>query len=730
MPDLDAALRALCEACGVACGYHEISGRWVETPRETLIHLLETLGVRIASADDCETALRELERARWMRTLEPVHLIEAGCGGPAVGLRLPETRLESVIEWRLVLESGEARTGRCRVGELPTSEQHRVDGVRHHVRWLHLGEPLPAGYHLLRVTQDAPAADALEAIVVSAPVRCWRPEGFDHGERAWGLAVQLYALRSADDWGIGDFGTLARLADFAAARGADLIGLNPLHALFPDEPGRASPYSPSSRCWLNPVYIDVEEVPDVRDDAALRQRIAAQAFQDRLAALRSAELVDHPGVVAAKLEVLRLAWQRFVRVELAARTARGQAFRAFQHEGGAALRRFALFEAIQSHRHAEHEGTWGWPVWPEVLRDPTSPAVLGFEAAHRDEVEFREYLQWLAATQLAGVAAHCASLGMRIGLYRDLAVSVDPGGADVWTGRAHYAHDTGIGAPPDDFNRQGQDWGLPPPLPGRLRELGHAPFIRALRANMRGAGALRIDHVMQLMRLFWIPRGQGPSAGGYVGYPLDELAAIIALESHRARCMVIGEDLGTVPDPVRRMMERRGMLAYRLLYFERVGDGQFVPASAFPRDALVAASTHDLPTLAAWWSGEDVALREALGLLPPEFPAPRLLAERALDRARLLRALGREGNEADAPMNAGLSAAIHRHLASTPCCLMTVQLEDLLGVTAQTNLPGTVEAHPNWRRRLPVTVEALGTLEAVRTVLDAVVAQRGRPAGV
>lgn len=728
MSDPDAALKALCEACGVATGYHEISGRWVETPRETLIHLLETLGVRAASAGDFETALRELEHARWTRALEPVHLIEAGCGGPAIGLRLPETRLEAVLEWRLVLESGEARAGRCRVGELPTSEEHPVDGVRHHVRWLHLGEALPAGYHRLRVTQDA-AVDALEALVVSAPVRCWRPEGFDRGERAWGLAVQLYALRSADDWGIGDFGTLAQLVDFAAARGADLIGLNPLHALFPDEPARASPYSPSSRCWLNPVYIDVEAVPDVRHDGALRQRIAAQGFQDRLAALRATELVDHPGVVAVKLEILRLAWQRFVREELAARSARGLAFRAFQQEGGGALRRFALFEAIQSRLHADDEATWGWPAWPEALRDPASPAVLDFESAHRDEIEFREYLQWLAATQLAGVAARCASLGMRIGLYRDLAVSVDPGGADVWTGRAHYAADTGIGAPPDDFNRQGQDWGLPPSLPGRLRELGHAPFIRALRANMRDAGALRIDHVMQLMRLFWVPRGRGPSAGGYVGYPLDELAAIVALESHRNRCMVIGEDLGTVPDPVRRMMERRGMLAYRLLYFERSGDGQFVAPGALPTDALVAASTHDLPTLAAWWSGEDVALREALGLLPPEFPAPRLLAERALDRARLLRALALDGNEADAPMNAGLSAAIHRHLASAPCCLMTVQLEDLLGVTAQANLPGTVDAHPNWRRRLPVTVEALATFEDVRTVLDAVAAQRGRPAG-
>lgn len=728
MSDPDAALKALCEACGVAVGYHEISGRWVETPRETLIHLLETLGVRVPGAGDFETALREFERGRWARMLEPVHLIEAGCGGPAIGLRLPETRLEEALQWRLMLESGEVRTGIRRVGDLPTSEEHRVDGVRHHVRWLHLGEPLPAGYHRLRVTQDGAAGDALEALVVSAPVRCWRPDGFEGGARAWGLAVQLYALRSADDWGIGDFGTLARLADFAAARGADLIGLNPLHALFPDEPARASPYSPSSRCWLNPVYIDVEAVPDVRDDAALRQRITAQAFRDRLAALRATELIDPAGVLATKLEVLRLAWRRFVREELGAQTPRGQAFRAFQHEGGGALRRFALFEAIQSYRHAQDERTWGWPVWPEALRDPASPAVLGFESAHRDEVEFREYLQWLAAAQLAAVAAHCASLGMRIGLYRDLAVSVDPGGSDVWTGRAHYADDTGIGAPPDDFNRQGQDWGLPPPLPERLRELGHAPFVRALRANMRDAGALRIDHVMQLMRLFWVPRGRGAEAGGYVAYPLDELAAIVALESHRNRCMVIGEDLGTVPDPVRRMMDRRGMLAYRLLYFERDGTGEFLAADAFPPDALVAASTHDLPTLSAWWSGEDVALREVLGLLPPEFAAPRLLAERAQDRARLLRALGRDPSEADAPMHAGLSAAIHRHLASTPCCLMTVQLEDLLGVTSQANLPGTVDVHPNWRRRLPVTVEALGTLEDVRTVLDAVASQRGRPA--
>ncbi|MEN9314636.1 MAG: hypothetical protein RIS35_1029 [Pseudomonadota bacterium] len=728
MSDHDAALRTLCEACGVATGYHEISGRWIETPRAALVALLAALGVRAASAADCDAERERLERVRWQTLLEPVNLIEAGCGGPAAGLRLPDTRLDSSLRWRLGLESGESREGRVRVGDLPVSETHTIDGECVRVRWLHVGDPLPPGYHRLEIAPEWNEAPR-EALVVSAPVRCWRPDGFDDGARAWGLAVQLYALRSSRNWGIGDFGDLARLADFAAGQGADLIGLNPLHALFPEAPERASPYSPSSRCWLNPVYIEVEAVPEVRDDASIRARIGTPAFRERLAALRSGDLVDHAGVVAVKFEVLREAWRRFVHVELEPGAERGRAFLAFRARGGRELRLHALFEAIQARCHAENPSVCGWPAWPEPLRDPASPAVSTFESEHADEVGFREYLQWLAATQLAGVADHCAALGMRIGLYRDLAVSVDGGGSDAWIGRGLHALGIGIGAPPDDFNRQGQDWGLPPPVPERSRALGHAPFIRALRANMRAAGALRIDHVMQLMRLFWVPRGLGAAQGGYVGYPLDELAAIVALESHRNRCLVIGEDLGTVPDPVRRMMARRGVLAYRLLYFERAGDGGFRSAHAFERDALVAASTHDLPTLAGWWSGEDIGLREVLGLLPPEFPPERLRIERERDRQRLLVTVGRDLATIPALLEPALNAAIHAHLASSPCCLMTVQLEDLLASTGQANLPGTVDVHPNWRRRLPVAVEAIEAVPGVREILAAVAARRGRREG-
>lgn len=331
-------------------------------------------------------------------------------------------------------------------------------------------------------------------------------------------------------------------------------------------------------------------------------------------------------------------------------------------------------------------------------------------------------------------AARCRERGMAIGLYLDLAVSVDRSGSDAWSFPGCFAASASVGAPPDDFNLSGQDWGLPPLLPQALREHGHEPFVLALRANMRHAGALRIDHVMGLMRLYWVPRGAGARDGAYVHYPLDELLAIVKLESHRNRCIVVGEDLGTVPDAVREALATAGVLSYRLLYFQRDASGGFLPPQDYPRDALVAIGTHDLPTLAGWWQGRDIVLREGLGLFPDEATRDRHRSERALDRMRLLDALARAGRlPADAdiealaqnPLSATLVEAIHGWLAACPSRLMMVQPEDWLGVVEQNNLPGTVDEHPNWRRKLPLTVEALRA-DAAGAYLAAVLA-RERP---
>jgi (1->4)-alpha-D-glucan 1-alpha-D-glucosylmutase len=369
-------------------------------------------------------------------------------------------------------------------------------------------------------------------------------------------------------------------------------------------------------------------------------------------------------------------------------------------------------------------------------RDPAGAEVERFAAAHGERVAFHEYLQWQADLQLAAVGRRSLELGLGVGLYQDLAVSADRAGAEVWADQTLHAAGAGVGCPPDDFNLSGQDWGLPPLVPEQLRATGYAPFVAMLRANMRHAGALRIDHVMGLMRLFWVPPGGKAKDGAYVRYPFADLLGVLLLESERNRCLVVGEDLGTVPDEVRAALGEAGVLSYRLLYFERDGAGEFKPPADYPAQAIVAASTHDLPPLAGWWSGADLALRESLDLYPSAAVRDAQGAARAQDRARLLRALEREallppGTPADpaalVELTPELGGAVQLYLARTPARLLAVQLEDVLGVASQVNLPGTIDEHPNWRRKLPLSLERCADDERVIALGAALAPLRGSP---
>jgi (1->4)-alpha-D-glucan 1-alpha-D-glucosylmutase len=499
------------------------------------------------------------------------------------------------------------------------------------------------------------------------------------------------------------------------AHGAALVGLNPLHALYPHNPTHASPYSPSSRRFLDVLYIDVEAVPDFATCDSVREQVFSGSFQDRLHALRAAELVDYAGVAAAKFPVLEQLYGHFRRTELAdAGAARAREFRAFQLAGGLALRQHALFEAMQEHFHGLDGGVWGWPQWEWGYRDPNSPEVAAFLRDQGERVEYYEYLQWQAEMQLAAVGRCALESRLAVGIYQDLAVSVDRGGAESWAAQELYAQSASAGCPPDDFNLRGQDWGLLPLLPERLRARAYAPFIAVLRANMRHAGALRIDHVMGLARLFWVPRGDLPEAGSYVAYPFEHLLAILTLESERNHCMVIGEDLGTVPDEVRHAMDRTGMLSYRVLIFSRRHDGEFFAPQDFPVDSLVTSTTHDLATLAGYWESRDIETRRRLDLYPSEAVHLQQVEERKADSARLLAALAREsllppelGPEPRWPvaMTQNLAMAVQQYLGRARSRVLMVQLEDIFGAREQVNLPGTVDQHANWRRKLPVAIE-------------------------
>jgi 4-alpha-glucanotransferase len=426
--------------------------------------------------------------------------------------------------------------------------------------------------------------------------------------------------------------------------------------------------------------------------------------------------------------VLELLYASFQTRHVDVGSERAQAFRAFRAEMGDALEQHALFDAL--HEHAlQTSGTWSWHDWPEPLRHPDSPAVGAFARDHRASVDFYAYLQWLADGQLGAARARARSAGMRLGLYNDIAVGVTPASATAWASPGVCLSGVSVGAPPDFFNLHGQNWGLAPLSPAGLRESAYALFAATLRHNMRHAGAVRIDHVMGLQRLFWIPEGASPAEGAYVRYPFADLAHIIALESERHRCLVIGEDLGTVPRGFRRAMERAGMLSCRVLYFERERDGAFMPPEAYPRQALVSESTHDLPTLRGFWTHRDLKWRDTLGRFADAATFKAARAERDRDRVRLLHALRRGGllpagidpeQPPDEPSDE-LVLAVHQYLAATPGHLVMVQLEDALGEEEQPNLPGADE-HPNWRRKLGRSLDAVGDEPMVGRIAEAMAA--------
>lgn len=521
------------------------------------------------------------------------------------------------------------------------------------------------------------------------------------GRRVWGIAVQLYAVRSHRNWGHGDFGDLRQLTALAAARGASAVGLNPLHALFPDRAQQASPYAPNSRLFLNVLYIDVTAIPEFPgvDKAGLREQIKA---------LRASELIEYRAVAHAKMAALRISYERF---NMAANAERRADFDAYRAEQGEALLRFACFEVLRA-QHAPQP----WPAWPEPWCKPGRQDLEAFRAAHLEACGFQEFTQWVADRQLRDCQDAACRVGMSIGLYTDLAVGIDRQGADAWSEQAAVLSDLSVGAPPDAFNPAGQDWGLAPFNPRTLPDNDFAPLRRVMRAVMRRAGAMRIDHVLGLKRMYLIPRGHSASDGAYVRYPFEATLRVIAEESHRARCIVIGEDLGTVPEGFREAMARWGLWTYRVMLFEREHDGSFRRPEAYPAAALATFNTHDLPTFRGWLLGHDLRTKQTIGFDPGETGEARAHSHGALREILSERAVGR------APEELSAVAAV---LGATPSRLVMVGLDDILDAVDQINIPGTVDQHPNWRRKLPADIEDLEAHPLLISVAEAF-AQAGR----
>ena len=552
---------------------------------------------------------------------------------------------------------------------------------------------LPVGAYRLWLTDAAAVSEGAPFIV--APPRAFGGD-FDRG---WLLAVQLYSIRSARNWGIGDFTDLEGLIQLAAALGADGVGLNPLHALFDDRPTDCSPYSPNSRLFLNPLYIDIEKIPEYRHTAD----------SEAIAHLREAPTVDYAGVAARKWRALRAAFARFCSE---AAPERREDFDKFRDERGSQLARFACFEMLR------HKFTGPWWEWPEEWRQPSEVRLEELrKGPDRREIAFVEFVQWIADRQLRGCNARADRLGMKVGLYLDVAVGVQSDGFDAWNEQTAISRHLAVGAPPDPLNTQGQNWGLAGFNAAGLEMKSFAPFREMLAASMRFSGAIRLDHVLGLKRLYLVPHGFPARDGAYVQMPFDALMAAVAQESVAHRCVVVGEDLGTVPEGFREQMADWGVWSYQVMMFERDDDGRFRGVDHYMPNALITFNTHDLSTYAGWRSFGDLKLKRSLGIDPGETDDARWRALGMLDDALRHQSIDRND-----------FYSVTAFLARTKSRLLAISLEDLLGVVDQPNIPGTVDEHPNWRQRLPV---ALGDIASAIDVaaLKAATHERARVAG-
>ena len=721
-----ASIERLAHLRGIGDAYHDYRGELKYFSLETKISLLRAMGCSVDEPGALALELGRLETDSRRRFLPPI----AAAHGSRIVIEINVTAQQfgSTLVWSVCFEDGSRRDGTTSTADCAEVWRGEVGASWITRRRFELPIDLPPGYHELEAKIGA--GTAARSLLVVSPPQCYEPAPIVAGRRLWGIAVQLYTLRSRDNWGMGDFNDLRSLIRWVAPHGAGFIGLNPLHALAPADPARASPYSASNRHFLNVLYISVPLVPEFSDCAAVRERLAGSSAALRLRDLRACELVDYRGVADLKFEMLELLYRDFRDRHLAAGTARARDFLAFVATGGDLLRTHARFDALDRYFRAASGTASGWLSWPEEFRDVNGKAAAQFAAAHPQEVEFYAYLQWLAHEQLRGAQALARELGMSIGLYGDYAVGANPSGSETWADRSSYCLGAEIGAPPDPLALKGQGWGIPPQDPSVMQAQRLQGFARLIRSNMHYYGALRLDHVMSLFRLWWVAAGFSPTDGAYVHYPLEQLLTVLSLESVRNACLVVGEDLGVVPDEMRRAMPEYGLYNYKVLLFEKL-DGRFRRPEEYVRRALATVTTHDMPTLRSYWEGRDIELRRRLNLYPSAELEGQVTRERAHDRELLLAALQEQGLKPAQqatpfdPFTAEFAHAVHLYLARSATALTALQIEDLLGMTEPVNVPGTDHEYPNWRRKVTADIEDIAARADLAAQLDEIHAARG-----
>lgn len=696
----DNDLRRLAEAVGVECDYVDGREQRHQAKDDDIHSILRALGIHVVSDADIHREWVCIQEKQWTQVIEPVllHYVEARtplCF--TLALPLGNEAFETIsLQCGLKDEQGKVRSFRVKGSSCVLLEENQIRGFRYVRIQVSVHERLRLGYYELHLAISLGSRLLeVQSFVIAAPRRCYLPR---QSKKAWGIGVQLYGVRSCDNWGIGDFRDLERIMKTAGKTlKASTIGLQPLHSL---TPGLRSPYSPSSRlCW-NPLYLNLEQVAEFRASAKLQRMAKTKKFQGLLKALRSSRLVDYDAVEHVKLSVLEDMYRVFKRIHLKAGTPRARSFLRFVKQSPPYLMNFCTYQCLREY----FQGA-SWRQWPREFQASTSSAVERFKHEHTDRLYYFYYVQWLCELQLTRLDQVAQKASLCLGLYHDLPVGVHPDGADAWNFLEQLGQDATIGAPPDSFNLQGQNWGLLAPNPHVLRKHQYDFFRQTLSQNMRHGGVLRIDHALGLFRMFWIPFGKSGLEGLYVKTYVDEMLAVLALESVRHKVMVVGEDLGTVTPVIRGKLEEAGILSYRLLFFERDRHGAFHAPSQFPAQALAAVTTHDLPTLKGYWAGRDIDVKAQAKLYPLEEDWARDLETRKADRYALWEALYRNGLVGSDALPSSLSheqmKLVYQFIARAPSRLLMVQLEDLLGELDTPNLPGASDsAYPSWRLRL------------------------------
>jgi 4-alpha-glucanotransferase len=696
---------------GIDPGFWDIWGRYHETTGAVKQAILRAKGFDVSSAAALERDLAERARRRWERLLPPVFVVSESAEHE-ITLCAPAELTGERACITVHREDGQSSAFEVGLQDLRQTGSIELDGHTWISRSAPLGVRLPLGYHTVSVRLDNRQASAHYIVT---PDRAYTPPHLGQGGRAAGIAISLYGVRSARNWGCGDFTDLLDIIDWAGTElHVGFVGLNPLHAIHNRRPFNTSPYLPNCIYYQNFLYLDVEAVEDFARCRRAREARQCAAMVDEIEALRASPYVEYERVAALKLRILKLLFVQFLH-EWRRRSARAAEFDAYCAREGPLLEEFATYCALDEHLHRRDPNLWTWPEWPVPFRNPRSQETLAFRRKHWRSVMFYEYLQWQIDLQLRRAQQRARDRRLAVGLYHDLALATDRFGSDLWAHRPYFVEGCRVGSPPDDFSPQGQDWGFPPPDSERYREDGYSLFAESIRKNCRHGGALRIDHVMRLFRLYWIPDECDATEGAYVRETSDDFVRILALESVRNRVAIVGEDLGTVEPEVRKTLARFGILSYRLFYFEKDERGRFRRHDEYPVQALVSSTTHDLPTLAGFWIGADIEARRAAGAIDEDAYRSQL-AFRAQEKQKMLdvlfeHALMPAHLPRDARAYPELTGELHNatvgFLALAPSQLLAINQEDLTKETAQQNLPGTTWQYPNWGRKMRFTVEQL-----------------------